>query len=87
VPNKSQHRPDQTLIIEFTLPAQQQIRFQSMLQAEDGLAVVRCFDAEKKKLQLWTPAMQTEKLFDWLESLPDSLELKILRQWYWADER
>ncbi|MDQ6970587.1 MAG: DUF4911 domain-containing protein [Mariprofundus sp.] len=79
-------RADQTLIIEFTMPARQQIRFQALLQAEDGLAVVRCFDPEKKKQQLWTPAMQQEELFDWLESLPETIELNILRQWYWGDE-
>jgi len=79
-------QPDhQTLIIEFTMPAPQQMLFQSMLQAEDGLAVVRCFDPEKKKQLLWTPAVQQQELYEWLESLPDSLELKILRQWYWGD--
>jgi len=76
---------DQTLVLEFTLPAHQQMRFQAMLQAEDGLAVVRCFDPEKKKHQLWTPAVQKEELYEWLESLPESLELKLLRQWYWGD--
>jgi len=80
-----QTAPDQTLVLEFTLPARQQMRFQAMLQAEDGLAVVRCFDPEKKKHQLWTPAVQKEELYEWLESLPESLELKLLRQWYWGD--
>jgi len=77
--------PDQTLIIEVTMPARQMIRFQTILQGEDGLAVVRCFDPEKKKQQLWTPAAQREELYEWLEGLPDSLAVAVLGEWYWHD--
>lgn len=76
---------EQTLIVEFIMPARQQNRFQGLLQGEDGLAVVRCFDPEKKKMQLWTTAVQKEELYDWLRSLPDSLQIQILREWSWDD--
>jgi len=74
---------EQTWVVEVTLPPAQQIRFQAILQGEDGLAVVRCFDPEKKKQQLWTSAAQRKELDDWLSSLPKTLELKVLRQWLW----
>ena len=82
---ENSHISQQTLVVEFTMPARQQIRFQGILQGEDGLAVVRCFDVEKKKQQLWTPAGQKEELYAWLDSLPQSLGLKVLREWYWTD--
>jgi len=69
------------------MPAPQQMLFQSMLQAEDGLAVVRCFDPEKKKQQLWVPVAQQEAFEAWLNSLPKTLELKVLRQWLWDEEK
>ncbi len=75
----------QTLIVEVSMPARQQIRFQNILQGEDGLAVVRCFDSEKKRMQLWTVLDQKEVLYDWLDGLPRSLELQLLREWLWDD--
>jgi len=75
----------QTLIVEFIMPARQQNHFQGLLQGEDGLGVVRCFDPEKKKMQLWTTVEQKEELYDWLHSLPDHLQVQILDEWLWVD--
>ncbi|MDQ6998095.1 MAG: DUF4911 domain-containing protein [Mariprofundus sp.] len=74
---------EQTLIVEIMMPARQQNRFQGLLLGEDGLAVVRCLDPEKKKLQLWTSAVQKEVLYHWLDELPDSLQVQILDEWVW----
>ena len=74
-----------TLIVEVSMPARQQVRFQNILQGEDGLAVVRCFDPEKKRMQLWTVPAQKEELYDWLAGLPKSLELQLLREWLWDE--
>jgi len=83
----SNQTSQQTWVVEVTLPPAQQIRFQAILQGEEGLAVVRCFDPEKKKQQLWVPVAQQEEFDDWLNSLPKTLELKVLRQWLWGEVR
>lgn len=80
-------KSEQTLIVELTMPARQQNRFQGLLLGEDGLAVVRSFDPEKKKLQLWTSAVQKEVLYEWLGALPDSLQIQILAEWIWEDAK
>jgi len=76
--------PDQTLIIEITMASKQLILFQSILQGEDGLGVIRCFDPEKKKQQLWTSADQKDEVYAWLNSLPPSLECRITGKWYFC---
>jgi len=82
----TEQRCEQIWVVEITLPAAQQIRFQTILQGEEGLAVVRCFDPEKKKQQLWVPVAQQAELEAWLNSLPESMKLKVLRQWMWSEK-
>jgi hypothetical protein len=74
---------EQTLIVEIAIPARQQLLFQSILLAEDGLAAVRSFDVDKTRQQLWTSPSQKESLYDWLASLPQSLELRVLGEKIW----
>jgi len=76
------HSHNQVLIIEFFIAPKQSILFQSILQGEDGLGVVRCFDPEKKKQQLWTSADQKDEVYDWIKSLPESLNIQIMGEWY-----
>ncbi len=71
------------MIVEVVLPESQCVLLQSLLQGEDGLATVRCFDPEKKKQQFWTTPEQLHDLYDWLESLPASLNVKITGEWQW----
>jgi len=80
-------RSEQTQIIEITLPAKQSFRFQCLLEAEEGLAVPRCFDPEHKKQQLWTSPGQKEELLLWLDSLPKSLQIQVLDEWIWDEKR
>jgi len=59
----------QTLIIELLVASRQSVMLQSILQGEDGLGVIRCFDSnksdpEKKKQQLWTSADQKADVYD-----------------------
>jgi len=75
-------RYSRTLIIEFVVAPRQSILFQSILQGEDGLGVVRCFDPEKKKQQLWTSADQKREVYDWLKSLPEHLNVEVTGEWY-----
>lgn len=75
---------EQTLIIEIELPVKLSFRFQMLLEGEDGLAVVRCYDPEHKKQQLWTTPSQHDELLDWLTSLPAVFQVKVLDQWLWG---
>jgi len=74
---------EQTLIVEIALPPKQSLRFQMLLEVEEGLAVTRCFDPEHKKQQLWTTPSQRDELLGWLSSLPESLEIQVLGEWFW----
>jgi len=72
---------DRTLIIEIAIAPKQLVLFQAILQGEDGLAVMRCFDLEKKKQQLWTTANQKDEVYDWLKGLPENLNLSVTGEW------
>lgn len=76
---------EQTLIIEITIPAKQQMLFQSILLGEDGLATVRSFNVDPCRLQLWSSPSQKESLYDWLSSLPQALELSIVGEKVWGE--
>ncbi|MDQ6981398.1 MAG: DUF4911 domain-containing protein [Mariprofundus sp.] len=76
------HSHDQVLIVEFIIAPKQSVLFQSILQGEDGLGVVRCFDPEKKKQQLWTSADQKDEVYGWLKSLPKRLDIQVIGEWY-----
>jgi hypothetical protein len=78
-------RVEQTLIVEIAIPARQQMLFQGLLLGEDGLAAVRSFDADTSRQQLWTSPSQKELLYDWLASLPQSLELRVLGERVWIE--
>ncbi len=73
----------EVLIVEVALPARQVVFFQGLLQGEDGLAVMRCFDPQHIKQQLWTTVAQREALMDWLASLPERIGLEVLDEWIW----
>lgn len=73
----------ETTIIEFELEAKHQLMFQAMLQGEDGLAFVRCVNGVQ---QLWTTSTQVSALYDWLQCLPETFNLRILRQYVWEHE-
>ncbi|ATX79518.1 hypothetical protein Ga0123461_1099 [Mariprofundus aestuarium] len=75
-----------TLVVEIELPVKLSFRFQMLLEGEDGLAVVRCYDPEHKKQQLWTTPCQRTDLLDWLTTLPEALEVKVQAEWIWGDE-
>jgi len=74
-------RSDQTLIIELIVARRQSVLFQSILQGEDGLGVIRCFDPEKKKQQLWTTPAQKDEVYDFLNSLPEHLDIELTGEW------
>jgi len=70
-----------TLIIEIAMPPVQLVLFQAILQGEDGLCVMRCFDPEKKKQQLWTTPGQKDDVYAFLNSLSDDLDIQLTGEW------
>ena len=85
--NGAKMQSEPTVIIEIALPVKLSFRFQMLLEGEDGLAVVRCYDPEHKKQQLWTTPNQKGDLLNWLGTLPDEFEIKVLRDWLWHEEQ
>lgn len=78
----------EVIVVEFQLPASQAVRLQSILQGEDGLATIRCFDPEKRRQQFWTTPEQLSDLYAWIRSLPDAFEVEITGEWVWhGDEQ
>jgi hypothetical protein len=74
------------IIVEVVLPESRAVLLQSLLQGEDGLATIRCLDPEKKRQQFWTTPEQKDELYDWINTLPDSLAIKITGQWTWREK-
>ena len=70
-----------TLIIEIAMQPVQLVLFQAILQGEDGLCVMRCFDPEKKKQQLWTTPGQKDDVYVFLNSLSDYLDIQLTGEW------
>jgi len=70
-------------VIELDVPAKQSLMLQAWLLGEDGLGVVRCLDAEKKKQQLWTTVCQRDEALAWLAALPEKFE--VLNEWLWSE--
>ena len=69
------------MIVRIGLPDRAVVRFQGMLMAEDGLATMRGQRGGTGELELWSTWAQEEALDEWLESLPDSLELRVLERY------
>lgn len=72
---------DLVLVVEIDIAPQKLALFQALLQGETGLAVIRCFDPEKRRQQLWTTPPQRPALYDWLHSLPESLQPEVKGEW------
>jgi len=64
-------------IIVIRLPAGQVVRFQGMLDGEDGLATLRCRDAARNEQQIWTTQAQLNQVRSWILSLPDELQVEV----------
>ncbi len=80
-------KPEDTLIIELRLPARQAVLFQGLLQGEDGLAVMRCFDPQHIRQQLWTTPAQRRAVMAFLDSLPEAMGVEVLDSRIWKAER
>jgi len=70
-------------VIELDVPPNRALMLQAWLLGEDGLGVIRCLDAEKRKQQFWTTVCQKEEAHDWLKSLPETFE--ITDEWLWRE--
>jgi len=73
-------RPYETWVVTVRLPNDQVIRFQSILDGENGLAVMRCRHPERLEQELWSTVAQRDALHDWLASLPASLQFEVVRE-------
>ena len=70
-------------VIELDVPPERALLLQAWLLGEDGLGVIRCFDDEKRKQQLWTTLCQREEAHTWLESLPE--RFVVTDEWLWSE--
>jgi len=68
------------VILVVWLPRYAVVRFQSILDGEDGLATLRCMDKTSGEQQLWTTKAQIDELRQWLAGMPPELEVKIVRE-------
>jgi len=75
------HEP--TLIIEISLPPKRAIGFQNLLEAEEGLAVMRCLGGDNRLQQLWTTPSQRDDLLAWLNTLPVCYGIEVLGERIW----
>lgn len=73
-----------TWIVEIALPREKALALQNLLEAEEGLAVMRCMGGDNTRQQLWTTPSQLEELLCWLEGLPDAMECRVLDSRIWA---
>lgn len=73
------------VIVEVLLPQAEAVLLQSLLQGEDGLATIRCLDPEKKRQQFWTTPEQLDDLYQWLDSLPNTLHVEVTDEWLWQE--
>jgi len=71
------------VIVEFTVPPANAVLLQSILQGEDGLATIRCFDPEKRLQQFWTTRDQLDELQAWIASMPESMDIQLTGEWFW----
>jgi len=71
-------------VIELDVPPSRALMLQAWLLGEDGLGVIRCLDAEKRKQQFWTTVCQKEDARAWLKSLPEIFE--ITGEWLWRED-
>lgn len=74
------------VIVEVLLPQAEAVLLQSLLQGEDGLATIRCLDPEKKRQQFWTTPEQLGDLYQWLDSLPNTLHVEVTGEWCWQED-
>ncbi|MDX8402144.1 MAG: DUF4911 domain-containing protein [Mariprofundaceae bacterium] len=74
------------LAVEVTMRRGRETLFQTLLQGEDGLAVDRCLDPRGGVQQLWTTASHRSTLLEWLATLPDALQVRVLRERWLDDE-
>jgi len=75
------------IIVELSMPPKQVVLFQALLHGEDGLAVSRCRDPERRLQELWTTPSMREELYDWLQGLPVELGVHIVAERIWNGER
>jgi len=85
--NVTENELSEAWIVEVEVPPAQVVLMQSIAQGEDGMATVRCMDPEKRKQQFWTTGAQLEELHEWIDSLPDALNVKVTGEWRWQGSK
>ena len=53
------------------------VRFQALIQAEEGLGVVRCRDPKRRVQEIWTTEAMLGELLALLARLPPSLDVRL----------
>jgi len=78
-------RDAEAWLVELRVPPEQMVLFQGLLCGEDGLAVLRCRDPERRLQQLWITRAQRQAVRDWLQSLPAQLDIKVIDERPWSE--
>ncbi len=76
---------DEVWIVELRLKPADAACFQGILQGEEGLAVMRCFDPAGHRQQLWTSTAMRDELRAWLETMRGRADFEVLDQWAWRE--
>jgi len=74
-------------IVLVAMPDSAVVRFQGILGGEDGLATLRSQGGKRGEHELWSTFAQQEALADWLNSLPESLEVKVIDRYAYRPEK
>ncbi|MBF0281828.1 MAG: hypothetical protein HQM07_04595 [Zetaproteobacteria bacterium] len=72
-------------IVEFSIAPTHAYFLQSLLLAEDGLATIRQQGNDPSIQQLWSTLSQRDALAIWLDDLPASLGLKVVKNYIWEE--
>jgi len=67
-------------VVVVRMPRRQVVRFQGMLDGEDGLAILRCRDAAADTQQLWTTRARLGELRAWIAGLPAKMRVEVVRE-------
>ncbi len=74
---------DEVWIVRVHVRPEKMTLFQALVQAEEGLGVVRCRDPEKRLQEIWTTAAMRKELLALLAGLPKALAVQVVEVVPW----
>ncbi len=77
-------REEEVWVVRLEMPPETMVRFQFLLQGEDGLAIDR--GGGRSAHELWTVADRLDELYAFLEELPEHWGIRVLGVRRWVPE-